>query len=397
MKIKKIKTKKIKKLIKSDIAIVLICLAVSFLKLILTGNFYITVSVYKTFIKLKPIFGIFLLIYGILRSTFIIWIIYIPSRIALKNRIIKNIRYEVINNIEYYRDEFPNLSPAEISIIADLDIEMDKDIAATILKLYRKKYIDFENERIVVKNENTTGLKKSEQQIMLLISNNNLSMLERMKWKEIALQEAIEDGYIKHNDKVKKKKHFWVSTVLILFSIYGIVNSIMDFANISPEEMKDLESYEQQEFYTISNEEIEEKLKANGNKENYEDVLNYFNIIISGKYGKYIIDIISIIINVGIIFALIVYKVFRYISFRSVENSKYIRTESGKKLAEKIAAMQRYIHEFSLLSEKERKDIELWEDFLVYAVILEENTNIVKEIFTFKNIDSDKFYKMVRS
>ena len=106
---------------------------------------------------------------------------------------------------------------------------------------------------------------------------------------------------------------------------------------------------------------------------------------------------ISIVINIGLIFALIIYKIFRCISFRRIENCKYIRTELGKKLTEEIAAMQRYIHEFSLLSEKERKDVELWEDFLVYAVILEENTKIVKEIFTFKNMDSDQFYKMVQN
>lgn len=396
MKTRRIKTKKIKKLIKSDIIMVIICIVINFFRLILTSNSYIIISVYKTVIKVNPIFGIMLLIYEILRSTFVIWIIYIPCRIALRNRIIKNLRYEVINNIEYYRDKFSNLSPAEISIIADLNLEIDKDIAATILKLYGKKYIDFENEKIVVKNEKITELKKSEQQIIFLISNNNLHMLERIKWKQIALQEAIEDGYIKVNNKINKKKHFWGSTVLIFLSIYCILNCIMDFVNVSPEEAKDLEIYKLQEIDTINNEELAQKFKVNGNKESYEDDLKYFNNIISGKYGKYFIDIISIMINICIIFALIVYKVFRYIYYRSIEKSKYIRTELGEKLVEEIAAMQRYIHEFSLLSEKEKKDIELWEDFLVYAVVLEENTNIVKEIFTFKNTDLSQFYKKIQ-
>lgn len=393
MKTRRIKTQKIKKLIKSDIIMVVICIVINLFQVILTNNSHIIISVYKTVFKVNPIFGIILLIYEILRSTFFIWIIYIPYRIALRNRIIKNIRYEVINNIEYYRDKFSNLSPAEISIIADLDLEIDKDIAATILKLYGKKYIDFENEKIVVKNEKIAELKKSEQQIIFLIANNNLHMLERIKWKQIALQEAIEDGYIKVNNKINKKKHFWISTVLIFFSIYCILNSIMDFVNVSPEEAKDLEIYIQQEIY---NEESAQDFNVNGNKESYENNLKYFNNIISGKYGKYFIDIISIMINIFIIFALIVYKVFRYIYYLSIEKSKYIRTELGEKLVEEIAAMQRYIHEFSLLSEKEKKDIELWEDFLVYAVVLEENTNIVKEIATFKNTDLSQLYKIIQ-
>ena len=59
--------------------------------------------------------------------------------------------------------------------------------------------------------------------------------------------------------------------------------------------------------------------------------------------------------------------------------------------------MQRFIHEFSLLSEREKKDIELWEDFLVYAVVLEENRNIVKEILAYNNIDLFKFNNIFKS
>ena len=155
--------------------------------------------------------------------------------------------------------------------------------------------------------------------------------------------------------------------------------------------MDQLELYNQQEISKFNEEELLKNLENNADKESYEDLLEIFNVYMKGPYGKYIIDIFSIIINNFLIFALIVYKVFRAITYRSIEQNKYVRTEKGTKLAEEIAAMQRYIHEFSLLSEKEKEDIMLWDDFLVYAIILEENTSIVKEIFRFKNTDYNKF------
>ena len=391
MKTRKLKTRKLRKLVKCDVIVILICLLYGFFRMVELDKLNSNYLILKAFLESASIFGIIFLLFIVAKNIFYIWIIYIPIRFALKKRIEKNIRYEVINNIEYYRDKFPDLSPAEISIISDLDVETEKDIAATILKLYGKKYIDFENEKLVIKNNDLTGLNKSEQEILLQISDNKLSVLERVKWKECAFLEANNHEYIKLNKNFNKKKHFWISTLLILFAIYCVITSTLDIVKVTPEEMDQLELYNQQEISKFNEEELLKNLENNADKESYEDLLEIFNVYMKGPYGKYIIDIFSIIINNFLIFALIVYKVFRAITYRSIEQNKYVRTEKGTKLAEEIAAMQRYIHEFSLLSEKEKEDIMLWDDFLVYAIILEENTSIVKEIFRFKNTDYNKF------
>ena len=64
----------------------------------------------------------------------------------------------------------------------------------------------------------------------------------------------------------------------------------------------------------------------------------------------------------------------------------YERTKEGKILVEQIIGIKNYIHDFSLLSEKEKEDISLWEDFLIYAVVLEENKDIIDDICNYKNI-----------
>lgn len=56
------------------------------------------------------------------------------------------------------------------------------------------------------------------------------------------------------------------------------------------------------------------------------------------------------------------------------------RTDYGNQMAECIYGMKNFIHDYSNLSEADRRQVVLWEDYLVYAVVLEENEGIVNEI-----------------
>ena len=71
---------------------------------------------------------------------------------------------------------------------------------------------------------------------------------------------------------------------------------------------------------------------------------------------------------------------------QSLQNN-YERTEKGNEIVEKIAGLKKFIKEFSLLSQREKEEVVLWEDFLTYAVLLEENEKIVKDIFSYKNLN----------
>ena len=56
-------------------------------------------------------------------------------------------------------------------------------------------------------------------------------------------------------------------------------------------------------------------------------------------------------------------------------------------MVEQIAGMKNFIHDFSNLSENEKESVIVWNDFLVYAVLLEENSKIIKDIFNYKKVD----------
>lgn len=82
-------------------------------------------------------------------------------------------------------------------------------------------------------------------------------------------------------------------------------------------------------------------------------------------------------------------KVRRKIYYKIEVNNRYERTKEGEILVEQIAGIKNYIHDFSLLSEKDKENIALWEDFLIYAVVLEENETIINNIYSYRNINSN--------
>ena len=56
------------------------------------------------------------------------------------------------------------------------------------------------------------------------------------------------------------------------------------------------------------------------------------------------------------------------------------RTEYENQMAECVYGMKNFIHDYSNLNVADRQQVVLWEDYLVYAVVLEENEEIVNEI-----------------
>ena len=48
-------------------------------------------------------------------------------------------------------------------------------------------------------------------------------------------------------------------------------------------------------------------------------------------------------------------------------------------LTEKLYGMRNFIRDFSKLDEATKKHLVLWKEFLIYAVVLEENDNVLRE------------------
>lgn len=69
-----------------------------------------------------------------------------------------------------------------------------------------------------------------------------------------------------------------------------------------------------------------------------------------------------------------------------------IRTKEGEQMTEYIYAMKNFLHDFSTLSEANKEQLVLWDDFLIYAVVLEENEQILQDIFSQRSLELEDFY-----
>ena len=58
----------------------------------------------------------------------------------------------------------------------------------------------------------------------------------------------------------------------------------------------------------------------------------------------------------------------------------YVRNKNANEINDKLEGLKKYIKEYSLMNERKKEEINIWEDYLIYSVIFGENTQIVKEI-----------------
>lgn len=402
METRKIMSTKERKIRNLDRAIAFWCIVITEIILIAQNHTTLLMTAANEFSAVKNVnflLAIVAFIYSIFTNivskTFILILIYIPIRISTVEKVKKNMRYKVVDNIEYYRDKFESISPAEMSLILDLEIERKKDISATLLSLNIKGLLDFEDDKIKLKNSgNLENLKPSERYLFEALKDGTLDGMDMSNWEKVCIKEAMDDGYI-INAK-QKRKFFWKSTLLLILAILMLFYSIGKFTKNIDEYSKDVNEVQaEMETITTNLEKIvskdDKQLKNEDEIKLKEEYLPIAKNAI-GKIGEPLVLGLMIIGSIALIIGLIFYKIARIAIYKSgYGENKYERTKEGKVLVEQIAAMQRYIHEFSLLSDMEKEQVKLWEEFLVYAIVLEENEEIVRNIFSYKNVKMYNF------
>ena len=348
-----------------------------------SGNLLITLG--------YTIFGVF----NFLTSGIILIIAYLAFRLTKMKSIKQNTTYTQTYGIDYYRDKLPTLTATEISLITDLNIENKKDIAASLLNMYQKGIISFENNKIIENKEKVQYLNQSEKKLLEMLTSDKLDEHEVKEWKKICVDEAINEGYIqkaqkdrysylnKINKILKSVFKIWGITFIILL-IFIMIKMIPSFSNEYISQFNELKSS------TSNNENIENTINAST-----ADEINQF----SNKTDEDLNELMKnpIFFTILVIHTLsiptmiygIIYRKSKMVVVKANESlqNNYERTEKGNEIVEKIAGLKRFISEFSQLSQREKEEIVLWEDFLTYAVLLEENEKIIKDIFSYKNLN----------
>ena len=389
MKTKKIKSNKMKMIYILDVVVLILCI-------IRTSNYFSfvtdTIKSFKSFgygfkeISMLSFYSIWFYSLMLIIKNFVILAIYLAYRIPKVRTLKMNSKYEVIDNIDYYRERFKNITPAEISLLTDLEIEGKKDLAASILDLYSRRIINFENKNLIINEYNEETLKESEKLLISMLQNRNFNSYSMKTWKDLCTHEAISDNFIKEKEN-KVTPFGFISKMSIIGRWLGVffLSVFIGACYMTTPHFK--KTYDEINTYTEKTEDLtqDEILKMVETDKEFRTLL----------YNSYTDSLPLALIGIGLLgsmFALasmpVYLKIRKYTHKWVDENDKYERTSEGKILVEQIAGMKNFIHDFSNLSTEEKDSVILWNDFLVYAVLLEENDKVVKEIFNYKNVDT---------
>lgn len=287
----------------------------------------------------------------------------IVIRMGLKNSI-QNCTITSMRDFDYYRDKLTGLSPAAISILADLEIEQEKDIAASILQ--------FENQGLLIEQADHTyittqryrdgvALSESDRYLIEHLEKGDLNRETDEKWRELAIAEAMQEGYIapavfsgKQQGKIKGclvpflVVIVWVGWLMSATPRIWAMSAVLEAA---PEGM----SLAEQVNYLFA-------------------------------YPRFLPELAEVMVLLALSFFIFLYPIAMIIGTALTGKTvkKIRRTEYGNQMAECVYGMKNFIHDYSNLSEADKRQVVLWEDYLVYAVVLEENERIVHEIMEMK-------------
>lgn len=316
----------------------------------------------------------------------ILGVYYGVSRAIRKNQRAR-VRYDVIADIDYFRDEFKELSPADISLLMDLKIERGKDTTATLLSLEQKKWIKIEDSRIIPMEGCGEPLLFSEQELLNIIRANQMNPYTLGRWENASIQSAVRQGLLTSNkDKGRMllKLAMFVFMFIVCISVFS--GAEQDADNMSNKVDELLNSPEMDKYSAIDTELLSEKEQMALLQEQLElPEVQQSVIILVFMFMELICGIMIFILPILAIAYLLSY---------ALSKPKYKRTKKGKILTEELAGMRNFIHDFSNLKDADKEQLVLWDSFLVYAVVLEENESIVKEIGRIRKVDLSRFGRL---
>ena len=278
------------------------------------------------------LFMFFFFVIASLIQNFYITFIYIGARIAYKKHSKEKLDKIDFKNNSYYRDIISKYSPAVLSYIDDFKLD-EKDIVATLMALELKQKLTIK-DRIKIINDSEENLDENEKYIFKKLKSNTLKNINMLEFEEKVKKDCLDYNLLEENKDIKKK-----IIKKIIFSVCIYILIVVGFFN----------------FPTF-----------------YNNIPNK-NIAILFLPVMFILFFIMIILP----FSTIVYIKSYY---RMNKQNPYIRNKQARNINKKLEGLRNYMKDFSQLSESQYNEIVLWEDYLIYSVILGQNSKIVKEI-----------------
>lgn len=265
---------------------------------------------------------------------FYLTIIYFGVKIANKKYNKERIEKVDLKNDSYYRDILPKYSPAVLSYVDDFKINKE-DIVAALLMLELKGKIKIKEDSIVLLDDIIDALEENEKYILNKVKENTLKDINILEYASIVRNDALKKGLLQEKQGVKKniKRRIIINIIVYLFVLIG--------------------------FSMIPN----------------------FWVIASDSATMILSFILLMILFAFLVF--MPYSTIAYISHYKMLNTldPYIRNDEGKMINLKLEGLRKYLVDFSKIEEKTKEQLILWEEYLVYSVILGINTKVIEEVY----------------
>lgn len=220
------------------------------------------------------------------------------------------------------RDVTRDYSPAIASILVDGNIEENEDFTAVILYLCSKGYLTMEK----AEQENTFFFHIAKEDFSKLLSHEKYILdcaagkrhLDKLTLKELVIEDGKKLGVLKDGFRKPNIAKFAIPYTIGLVLIIALNN------------------------------------------------------IIDGNIMETIFNIYMIIFGILIIY-LIVWVILH-------ANDKYSLTKKGLQDAKEWKDLKKYIHDYTLISEKDMEYVKILDEYMAYGVALKETNQILRTI-----------------
>ena len=296
---------------------------------------------FEGYVRQRLYINIFIILGISLAITFFKNIFLIILFIVIK-LVSKKIRKEKLNkddfkrSKDYYRDVLDGYGACELSWIDDFKLEIPKDIIAELLQLENEKVIKINEDNIeMLENFDTNNLNETQKYLLSCIEDGKVKNISEIKLQETVRKDALKHKIVEQREESKKKKKKRMFKAIL---IAVIVNIVMRVA---------------------------------------------FNIISEMNFENNMIPIISFVIYVIALMIFALYPTIVIISF-IIYNVKstldpYFRTKEGEELNRSIEGLKNYLKDYTLLDEQEKDGIVVWEEYLVYSVLFNQNKKMIEK------------------
>ena len=262
--------------------------------------------------------------------------IYVGGKLVLKKYYKQKLDSNDLKKYEgYYRDLLSEYNVSTLAYIDNFKLDYQSVLTAHLLELQNKNIIEIKDNNINIINNPTNEVDK------LVVDSivNNKVIINESKYQNIIINDAINNGLLE-----TQKDNKWKFLKLFLKLFFG--NIFVSFL---------------------------------------------FTFIIHLFGTELFENIIFIIILLVILFIFVVlsmafpYLIIIYIIMCFIVGNPYVRTKKGTMLNEKLEGLKNFIRDFGNFEDRKSQELELWEEYLIYSVMFNQNKKIIDEYQKFFN------------